>query len=275
MPYKSRRIQKVASGKDYKGLIVDVDTEARTQQGLYSRFSIKGTLIGWIDSAALSIIREYELNNTFHEKINTSLYKLLNSKRYKVIVPNITEEKLETVEETIIPEPIKENYNFITMGRLSPEKGQDNLITAFGQFQQNFPNSKLYILGEGPLRRDLENLIAELRLDESVYLTGQLENPFALMKKCDCFVLSSHYEGQPMVLLEAMTHGMNIIATDIVANRNVLEDGRYGLLVENSIEGLEKGLTQLAKNELNNKLDEFIPEEYNKKAMASFYQVLE
>ncbi|WP_066258926.1 CDP-glycerol glycerophosphotransferase family protein [Neobacillus drentensis] len=275
MPYNLEGAEKVASGKDYKGLMVDVDTEARTQQGLYSRLSIKGTFIGWIDSAALSIIREYELNNTFHEKINTSLYKLLNSKRYKVIVPNITEEKLETVEETIIPEPIKENYNFITMGRLSPEKGQDNLITAFGQFQQNFPNSKLYILGEGPLRRDLENLIAELRLDESVYLTGQLENPFALMKKCDCFVLSSHYEGQPMVLLEAMTHGMNIIATDIVANRNVLEDGRYGLLVENSIEGLEKGLTQLAKNELNNKLDEFIPEEYNKKAMASFYQVLE
>jgi CDP-glycerol glycerophosphotransferase len=275
MPYNLEGAEKVASGKDYKGLIVDVDTEARTQQGLYSRLSIKGTFIGWIESAALSIVREYELKNPIHEKINTSMYKLLNSKRYKVIVPTITEEKLETVEEKIIPEPIKDNYNFITMGRLSPEKGQDNLITAFGQFQQNFPNSKLYILGEGPLRRDLENLIAELKIEESVYLTGQLENPFALMKKCDCFVLSSHYEGQPMVLLEAMTHGMNIIATDIVANRNVLEDGRYGLLVENSIEGLEKGLTQLARNELNNKLDEFIPEEYNKKAMASFYQVLE
>ena len=78
-----------------------------------------------------------------------------------------------------------------------------------------------------------------------------------------------------MVLLEAMTHGMKIIATDIVANRNVLENGRYGLLVENSIEGLEKGLTQLAGNELDIKLDEFIPEEYNKKAMASFYQILD
>jgi glycosyltransferase involved in cell wall biosynthesis len=161
------------------------------------------------------------------------------------------------------------------MGRLSPEKGQDNLIMAFSQFQQNFPNSKLYILGEGPLRKDLEDLIVELNLEESVYLTGQLENPFTLMKKCDCFVLSSHYEGQPMVLLEAMTHGMKIIATDIVANRHVLDHGRYGLLVENSIEGLEKGLTQLVRNELNNKLDEFIPEEYNSKAMATFYQVLE
>ncbi|NHC42576.1 GW domain-containing glycosaminoglycan-binding protein [Bacillus sp. MM2020_1] len=274
-PYNLEGTEKVASGKEYKGRLVDVDAESRTQQGIYSRLSVKGTFLGWIDSSALTIVREYEGKKNLHTKINTSMYKILNLKKYKRIIPKLTQEIPETVEETIIPEPIKENYNFITMGRLSPEKGQDNLITAFGQFRKNFPNSKLYILGEGPLRRDLENLISELKLEESVYLTGQLENPFALMKKCDCFVLSSHYEGQPMVLLEAMTHGMNIIATDIVANRNVLEDGRYGLLVENSIEGLEKGLTQLARNELNNKLDEFIPEEYNKKAMASFYQVLE
>ncbi|MEH7082657.1 CDP-glycerol glycerophosphotransferase family protein [Neobacillus drentensis] len=275
LPYNLDGTEKVASGKDYKGRLVDVDEEARTQQGIYSRLSIKGTMIGWIDSSALTIVREYDGRKQLHSKIHPSLYKMLHSKKYKIVIPTKIEEKLETIEETVIPQPVTENYNFITMGRLSPEKGQDNLIKAFNQFQQNFPNSKLYILGEGPLRKDLENLIAELELEDSVYLMGQLENPFILMKKCDCFVLSSHYEGQPMVLLEAMTHGMKIIATDIVANRNVLENGRYGLLVENSIEGLEKGLTQLARNELDIRLDEFIPEEYNKKAMASFYQVLE
>lgn len=178
-------------------------------------------------------------------------------------------------EKAGVQEPSPNNLNFVTMGRLSPEKGQDNLIKAFAQFHQGFANSKLYIIGEGPLRKHLEKVIADLLLQESVFLLGQLENPFPLMKKCDCFVLSSHYEGQPMVLLEAMTHGMKIIATDIVANRTVLENGRYGLLVENSIEGLKQGLNQLARNELNNKLDEFIPEEYNKKAMATFYNVLE
>lgn len=276
MPYNLEGTEKVASGKDYKGRLVDVDEEARTQQGIYSRLSIKGTMIGWIDSSALTIVREYDGRKQLHSKIHPPLYKMLHSKKYKLVVPTKIEEKLETIEETVIPpQPLAENYNFITMGRLSPEKGQDNLIKAFSQFQQKFPNSKLFILGEGPLRNDLENLIAELELSDSVYLMGQLENPFILMKKCDCFVLSSHYEGQPMVLLEAMTHGMKIIATDIVANRNVLENGRYGLLVENSIEGLEKGLTQLAGNELDIKLDEFIPEEYNKKAMASFYQILD
>ncbi|MDQ7862174.1 glycosyltransferase [Peribacillus frigoritolerans] len=96
----------------------------------------------------------------------------------------------------------------------------------------NTKNSKLYILGQGPLKEDLQAIIDELDLNHSIHLLGQLENPFSFMEKCDCFVLSSHYEGQPMVLLEAMTLGMKIMATDIVANRTVLENGKYGLLVE-------------------------------------------
>lgn len=435
LPYKTEGTQKISSSRDYKGLLVDVDLEVRTQRGIYSRFSIKGNIIGWIQSSALSIIKEYETKQRFKGNFKISMYKMVQSNNYKKIIrhrtleeknlyelakishpgafavwskpskisgskkvldatelvnekvivtkcnktPNgtyyffyhdgkkmgwldqraftIIEESVifsekdvkriarinslnvdeiwdthggpggnpikdyqrfngktvmiikeaRTIDETyclfayedetigwlnkrsfhiietlglqkgrvFIPMPSKENYNFITMGRLSPEKGQDNLIKAFGRFHKDFAHSKLYILGEGPLRKDLEQLISELGLDESVYLAGQVENPFAIMKKCDCFVLSSHYEGQPMVLLEAMTHGMKIIATDIVANRTVLEDNRFGVLVENSIEGLEKGLNQLARDELDNKLDEFIPEEYNKKAMATFYNILE
>ncbi|WP_066258927.1 CDP-glycerol glycerophosphotransferase family protein [Neobacillus drentensis] len=434
-PYKTEDIQKVSSSKDYKGILVDVDREARTQHGIYSRFSINGTLIGWIDSGALSNISD----KASKQSLKQAIFKRVNKQRFKHIInqldnrtleennlyelatianpenfvvwtkpyPNpgcnkimdasellnaevivtkcnktrkgtfhlfflngkqmgwIDQRALSIIEEAVIisekavkrvaevklsdedvfweviagpegakelmnsqayngktvlidkeartidgvfchfvyeneavgwlnkralqvvevlgietgkafvPEPSRDQYNFVNMGRLSPEKGQDNLIKAFAEFHKGFPESKLYILGEGLLRKDLESLIVELQLEESVYLVGQVENPFKLMKKCDCFVLSSHYEGQPMVLLEAMTLGMKILATDIVANRTVLEQGRYGLLVENSIEGLEKGLTQLAKNELDNKPDEFIADEYNKKAMGTFYKVLE
>src|SRR5699024_11074410 len=101
-----------------------------------------------------------------------------------------------------------------------------------------------------------------------------LENPFALMKKCDCFVLSSHYEGQPMVLLEAMTLGMKVIATDIVANRTVLENGKYGLLVEDSVKGLEKGMHFVFDHEDGVAMEQFDYEKYNNRAMNSFYQCL-
>ena len=60
------------------------------------------------------------------------------------------------------------------------------------------------IVGSGPLADELEALVAELGLQGSVFLTGMQRNPHAIMAKADCFVLSSDYEGQPMVLLEAL-----------------------------------------------------------------------
>lgn len=177
------------------------------------------------------------------------------------------------IDGRFIPFPEEHNLNFVNMGRLSPEKAQDNLIKAFANFHKKHSKSKLYILGKGLLKDDLQSLIDSLNLKDSVYLMGQLENPFPFMKKCDCFVLSSHYEGQPMVLLEAMTLGMKIVATDIVANRTVLENGKYGYLVEDSITGLEEGLNYIAEN------PDYTPKkfhylEYNKEAMNSFIKVL-
>lgn len=131
---------------------------------------------------------------------------------------------------------------FITMGRMSPEKDHEKLIRAFHQFHNVSPTSRLVILGDGPLRPTLERLIADLDMRDSVFLAGLRSNPFPALARADCFVLSSNHEGQPMVLLEALTLKKPIISTDIIGAKYVLQDG-YGLLVENSVEGLTKGLT--------------------------------
>ena len=168
---------------------------------------------------------------------------------------------------------IDKNINFVTMGRLSPEKGQDNLIKAFSEFYKINDNGRLFILGDGPLERDLRELINTLKLQEKVFLLGQHEKPFEFLRKCDCFVFSSHYEGQPLVLLEAMTLGMKIIATDIVANRTVLEDGKYGLLVENSVEGLTEGLLHFDRNSEGFEVSKFNYHWYSKRAIKKFVEV--
>lgn len=223
-----------------RGAVVEIDREVITSEGSYSHIIKDETPIGWIDNDSLIIQEVHGL----------------------------------VVENKYISYPKNENINFVNMGRLSPEKAQDNLINAFAKFHEKHINSKLYILGQGPLEKDLRELIIELNLTESVFLLGQLDNPFVFLSKCDCFVLSSHYEGQPMVLLEAMTLGMNIIATDIVANRTVLEDGKYGLLVENSIDGLVSGMEAISVNK-NKKIGaKFDYEQYNNLAMDTFYDCL-
>ena len=99
----------------------------------------------------------------------------------------------------------EEDFKVMAMGRFSPEKGFDILIKAFENIVNINPNAKLYILGEGALKAQLEELILSLGLEKNVYLVGQKTNPFNIMRQSDLFVLSSHYEGQSMVLLEALT----------------------------------------------------------------------
>ncbi|MCS4487112.1 glycosyltransferase [Staphylococcus americanisciuri] len=165
------------------------------------------------------------------------------------------------------------DFKVMAMGRLSPEKGFDILIKSFKQVVQQNADAKLYILGEGPIRKELENLIRSLKLDNNVYLVGQKSNPFNIMKQCDLFVLSSHYEGQSMVLLEAMTIGTKVLASDIPANRYVLDSGKYGMLVDNTPEHVGRGILDF----MNNKApiyEKFDAQQHNEQALKQFYQLL-
>jgi CDP-glycerol glycerophosphotransferase len=140
--------------------------------------------------------------------------------------------------------------NFVTLGRLSPEKGHAKLIRAFAEVAKAVPECRLTILGDGPLHQDLQDLIVELSLETNVLLAGLRLNPFPALKRADCFVFSSDYEGQGLVVLEALILGKPVISTDVVGPRSVLEDG-HGLLVENNVEGLIAGMKQFLDGKIN------------------------
>ncbi len=160
--------------------------------------------------------------------------------------------------------------NFVTLGRLSPEKGHAKLIRAFAEIVREDPECKLTILGDGPLRQDLQDLIARLSLDSNVLLAGLRLNPFPALQQADCFVFSSDYEGQGLVVLEALILGKPVISTDVVGPRSVLEDG-HGLLVENSIQGLIRGMQDFIRGRLL--IPAFDYDEYQRDAIAKFENV--
>lgn len=154
---------------------------------------------------------------------------------------------VKSIRELALHEPAAElekwfsGMTFVTIGRMSPEKDHSKLIDAFAGVWREFPEARLLIVGDGPLRHDFEVKISSMGLQKCILLAGQQSNPFPILRRSDCFVLSSNHEGQPMVLLEAMVLGKPIVATDIDGNRGVLKDG-YGRLVENSSEGLSGGM---------------------------------
>ncbi|RZI00885.1 glycosyltransferase [Staphylococcus condimenti] len=165
------------------------------------------------------------------------------------------------------------DYKVMAMGRLSPEKGFDNLINGFSNVVKDYPTARLYILGDGPLRKALEDMIKRLNIEDNVFLVGQKGNPFNIMKRCDLFALTSHYEGQSMVLLEALTIGINALASDIPANRYVLKAGDYGMLTENTPELIEENIRKFM-NHTTPSFEHFDAHQHNTDALEQFYSLL-
>lgn len=119
----------------------------------------------------------------------------------------------------------------LAAGRLTAQKDFPTLIRAFARVRQH-RDARLLIIGEGHERAALEALVAELRLEEDVSLPGFQANPYALMARAAVFVLSSRWEGLPGVLIEALSCGAPLIATDCPSGpREILKDGRFGHLV--------------------------------------------
>ena len=148
---------------------------------------------------------------------------------------------LEPLDEDLVPWFSTEVPTIVTMGRLSVEKDQAKLIRALASVLSDGFHANLVLLGDGPLRHDLEHLVAELGLSEHVCFAGQRKNPFAALRAAQCFVLSSNHEGQPMVLLESMMVDTPIVATDIPGSRHVLSENPE-CIVDNSVAGLAAGI---------------------------------
>ncbi len=160
---------------------------------------------------------------------------------------------------------------FVTAGRLSPEKDHARLIRAFDLVHRDNPNTRLVIMGAGPLRQELEDLVVDLGLVTSVTLPGRLANPYAVMTNSDCFVLSSNYEGQPMVLLEAMVLGLPIVTTDFASVRGTLPPG-YGRVVPLTDEGLADGMRAYLAGKVGALPFDHVT--YNREAVEQFYQAI-
>jgi glycosyltransferase involved in cell wall biosynthesis len=174
----------------------------------------------------------------------------------------------EIILADLIKLPSPHTINFVTIGRLSPEKNHANLITAFAKLYADNPDCRLYIIGEGDLRPHLEKQISKLELQEAVFLVGNLSNPFLFMKACHCFVFPSYYEGQGLVVLEARLVGLPILLADFAAAGDVLvENGQ--LVIKQDVESIYQGLRAFLKGQVPGNYH-FDPDAYNQKCYREF-----
>jgi len=118
------------------------------------------------------------------------------------------------------------------VGRLAREKAFDRLIRAHATLRRHGLDHHLVILGDGPLRQELEREIQHLGVVDSVFLPGHVDNVMDWLGHATVFALCSRYEGFGLVLLEALGCGVPSVAMDCPAGpREILQDGEAGLLV--------------------------------------------
>jgi glycosyltransferase involved in cell wall biosynthesis len=135
----------------------------------------------------------------------------------------------------------------LAAGRLRRQKGFDLLVEAWAQVAPAHPDWTLRICGDGRNRRRLEQRVAERGVADSVTLAGACRDLGGEMSAASIFVLSSRFEGFPLVLLEAMAKGMAVVSFDCPTGpADVIDDGRNGLLVaRGDVAGLASAVERL------------------------------
>lgn len=178
-------------------------------------------------------------------------YNVVNDKHINIMA----DEKPDDLYKKAIGE-----VKLVSVGRLNPQKGFDRLIRSVAELINTGYNLYLEIIGDGPLREELQNLIDELHMNSKIKLLGFRQNPYPYMKNSDLFICSSLAEGFSTVATEAVILGIPIISTRVAGMNDLLGESEFGLIVENDESSLKNGIKTV--------LDENLIEYYKELAKA-------
>lgn len=207
-----------------------------------------------------------------------------NKTKIKVIENGLAQSGIKKLTKTdIAAEKVKlkiNNEDFVigTVGRLYIEKNQQLLIKALPLINKYIPNVKLLLVGDGPYRATLENLVFDLGLRGQVVFAGWQTDTYKYLQLMDIYALPSWYEGHPGSILQAWLMQLPVVATKVTGTRDLVVDGKNGLLVsKTNPEEMANVLINLKNNsEFMAKiaLDGFttVKEKYTEKRMLDNYK---
>ena len=190
----------------------------------------------------------YDKVMVISEKIKETFENLAKTEEEKKKIVRIynpldTNEILEKAQKPVVNYPFDTKIpTFVSVGTVFPQKGFDRLLKVHKKLMDEGFLHKILIIGDGYDFDNVEKLKTELGVDDSATMLGFTANPYPYFAAADFYVLSSRYEGFPTVLFEALTLKKRIIATDVSGVNEMLKDGKLGLIVENSEEGIYNGM---------------------------------
>ena len=175
---------------------------------------------------------------------------LLNYKKDSIVLYNTIES--DTVRELATEEcslNVDSNFKLVAVGTLKGSKGYGRLLEIIKRLHVECYPIHLYILGEGPLRENIEKYIQKNGLEQIVTLLGYQTNPYKYVAKADLFVCASFAEGFSTAVTESLVLGTPVCTVDVSGMKELLgENNEYGIVTENSEEALYEGIKRLIGN---------------------------
>jgi len=224
---QSKKIAWIHGDMDYQNFGLESHGTKKRQTDCYNKFDRIITVSEKCKTAFQNVT-----------KTETYVEKIYNAIKPEKIVRKLDEDKNITMDKNMV--------NLITIARLHKDKGIDRLIRAFSEGYKINNKLRLHIIGNGPEEDELKKMVQELNLNEVVYFLGKQYNPYVYLRDASIYIHSARSEPFGIVLLEALYMGLPIVATKSGGPEEILGNGKYGLLMENSQEGLNGTLRNIA-----------------------------
>lgn len=164
---------------------------------------------------------------------------------YNVIDINDIKDKSEEKPEFLFN---RDNFNILTVGRLTEQKGYDIAICVASILAKRGINFTWYAIGSGRDKGKLKKLVATYNLKEQFIFLGRKDNPYPYMKNCDLYVQPSRHEGYGVAIVEARVLGLPIVVSNIRSNSEQIQDGINGYVTELSAEAMADKIEYLYSN---------------------------
>lgn len=205
-------------------------------QGFWRQKTAQKTYLGFDQIVCVSKRIEGDFYKRFGALNNVTTIRNIND------AAHIRERALEPFEIK------KERFTFVAVGRVDNQnKGFDRILTAAERLRKEGLDFSVWIVGDGKDFSALEQQKREAALD-NVVLWGAQDNPYKFVKNADVLICSSNYEGYGLVVSEALILQTPVLATNTSGPTEILDNGKYGMVVENSTDGIYQGMKAFLEN---------------------------
>lgn len=160
--------------------------------------------------------------------------------------PRFSQPERDALRREIAGDP--ERFLILTVGRLRPDKGLTDLLTAFAQTHAKHPSAMLVVVGDGEILGELKLQAASLGLAEAVFFSGARDDVLGILSASDMYVSSSYREGLSLAMLEAMAAGLPIVATQVGDTEFLLNEERGLIVPPHDVSALADGMCDLIEH---------------------------